>query len=103
MLPTQRGGGGGLGILNLEIMNIALLAKWFWKMETEEGMWQDVLKEKYGKNECLALVEKKPGDSQFWTSLLNIKNIFYKFVKKVPRGGGRTLGFGRILGWMTSP
>ena len=44
-------------------------------METEEGMWQDVLKEKYRKNECLALVEKKPGDSQFWTSLLKIKNI----------------------------
>lgn len=26
---------GGLGILNLEIMNTTLLAKWFWKLEFE--------------------------------------------------------------------
>ena len=37
----------GLGILNLEIMNIALLAKWFWKMENEKGLRQDILDEKY--------------------------------------------------------
>ena len=45
---------GGLGIINLEMMNIALLAKWFWKMETEEGLWQDVIKIKYGGDKCLS-------------------------------------------------
>ena len=35
---------------------------------------------------------KKPGDSQFWTSLLNIKNIFYKFVKK-EHGEGKNIRF----------
>lgn len=83
---------GGLGILNLEIMNIALLAKWFWKMENEKGLWQDILDEKYRKGGCLALVSKKPGDSQFWANLLKIKEIFYKFVKKKV-GDGRNTRF----------
>jgi hypothetical protein len=30
---------GGLGILNLKIMNIALLAKWVWKLFNEKGEW----------------------------------------------------------------
>ena len=39
---------GGLGIINLKIMNISLLAKWFWKTENEEGLWQNIIKGKYG-------------------------------------------------------
>jgi hypothetical protein len=30
---------GGLGVLNLELMNISLLCKWLWKLENEEGLW----------------------------------------------------------------
>jgi hypothetical protein len=81
---------GGLGILNLEVMNIALLAKWFWKMETEEGLWQEILSKKYGGGKCLALAVKKPGDSQFWASLMKIKEIFYRFVKKELGDGKNT-------------
>jgi hypothetical protein len=29
---------GGLGIFNPEIMNMALLSKWLWKLETEKGL-----------------------------------------------------------------
>lgn len=42
MLPTKNQ--RGLGILNLELVNEVLLAKWFWKLETEDG---------YGKMFCL--------------------------------------------------
>jgi hypothetical protein len=35
---------GGLGVLNLELMNISLLCKWLWKLENEEGIWQTLLK-----------------------------------------------------------
>ena len=35
--------GGGLGIINLDIMNKALIAKWLWKLETGEGIWTEML------------------------------------------------------------
>ena len=45
-MPKQQ---GGLGILNLEVFNKALLAKWLWILESEEGMWQKILTDKYEK------------------------------------------------------
>lgn len=35
---------GGLGVIDLNIMNLSLLGKWLWEMETEEGLWQEVLR-----------------------------------------------------------
>lgn len=61
--PTKRS--RGLGILNLEPMNKALLAKWFWKLETETGLWQDVLLSKYVKDKCIYGIKPKVGDSHF--------------------------------------
>ena len=61
-------------------------------MEIEEGLWKDVMFRKYGGNGCLSRATRKTGDSQFWASLLNIKNIFYKFVKKEP-GEGKNIRF----------
>lgn len=37
---------GGLGILNLDLMNISLLAKWLWKLFNEYGIWQQILRNK---------------------------------------------------------
>ena len=73
---------GGLGILNLELMYKALLVKWFWKLETEEGIWIDILLNKYVKGKCISRIKTKPGDSQFLGSLMQIKYLFYKHVKK---------------------
>lgn len=36
---------GGLGVLDLRKMNMALLGKWLWRLETEQGIWQDVLRQ----------------------------------------------------------
>lgn len=41
---------GGLGIKDLRKMNISLLAKWWWKLEQEEGLWQELIKAKYLQN-----------------------------------------------------
>jgi hypothetical protein len=38
---------GGLGILNSEILNIALLSKWPWKLFNGKGMCQNLLNSKY--------------------------------------------------------
>ena len=40
-LPKQQ---GGLGITNIEMFNIALLAKWLWKLENDEGFGTRLLK-----------------------------------------------------------
>ena len=37
---------GGLGVLDLKIMNICLLCKWLWKIENEEGLWQQMIRSK---------------------------------------------------------
>jgi hypothetical protein len=38
---------GGLGIEVLEIKNSCLLSKWLFKLLSEEGLWQQILKNKY--------------------------------------------------------
>jgi hypothetical protein len=45
---------------------------------SEEGMWQQLLFNKYLKNKSLAQVEAKPIDSAFWKGLMNVKNEFFK-------------------------
>ena len=67
---------GGLGIQNLELQNKCLLSKWLYKLMNEEGVWQNLLRNKYLSKKTLTHVEKKPGDSHFWSSLTIIKNTF---------------------------
>jgi hypothetical protein len=69
---------GGLGIEVLELKNKCLLRKWLFKLMSEEGMWQQLLFNKYLKNKSLAQVEAKPIDSAFWKGLMNVKNEFFK-------------------------
>ncbi|KAG8086542.1 hypothetical protein GUJ93_ZPchr0010g7976 [Zizania palustris] len=82
---------GGMGVLDLECMNIALLGKWLWKLETEDGIWQRMLKEKYGHKRVLVQIKSKVGDSQFWKALMRIKAIFLSFCVKKVGSGDRTL------------
>nr|AAP04197.1 hypothetical protein [Oryza sativa Japonica Group] len=67
---------GGLGIHNLEIQNKCFLSKWLYKLINEEGVWQDLLKRKYLYNKSITQVEKKQGDSHFWSELMKVKNTF---------------------------
>ena len=60
----------------------ALLAKWLWKLETEDGMWVRILLNKYVKGKCISGDKKKARDSYFWGSLMQIKDIYYNNVKK---------------------
>jgi len=54
---------GGLGIKDLRKMNISLLCKWWWKLEMEEGLWQEIVKFKYLKNQSIHEVGHKLNDS----------------------------------------
>jgi hypothetical protein len=71
---------GGLGITNLDAQNICLLSKWLFKLLNEDGTWQQLLRRKYLQNTILAQAIKKPGDSQFWSGLMEVKEFFF------PRG-----------------
>jgi hypothetical protein len=41
----------------------------------EEGMWQEMLRKKYLKNKTIAQVERKKGDSHFWSGLMEVKSF----------------------------
>jgi hypothetical protein len=42
---------GGLGIRDLRVVNLSLLAKWRWKLlSDEEDVWKNVIIAKYGQN-----------------------------------------------------
>lgn len=71
-------------------MKKALLAKWFWKLENEQGLWQTVLLKKYVKVKYLSGINHKIGDSQFCSSLISLKHIFYQNCKKNVGDGKNT-------------
>jgi hypothetical protein len=51
-------------------MNISLLAKWIWILESSEGLWQQIIGSKYIKGDPLIVVGKKRDDIQFWKGLM---------------------------------
>lgn len=83
---------GGLGVLDLDLMNKALLGKWIWKLENEEGWWQDILKNKYLRKKPMSIKKNKPGDSHFWQGLMEIKDKFYSLCTK-KLGDGKSILF----------
>jgi hypothetical protein len=44
----------------------------------EEGVWQELLQNKYLKTKALSQVMVKPTDSPFLKALMNIKDDFFK-------------------------
>jgi hypothetical protein len=67
--------GVGMSIIDLDIQNKCLLSKWIIKLINEDGLWQRVLKEKYLKGKTLSQVERKQGDSHFWSGFMEIKKL----------------------------
>ena len=81
---------GRLGITNLEVHNISLLCKWLFKLLNEEGTWQTLLRRKYLGNKTLSQVTKQPGDSHFWTGLMEVKEHFFERGKFLVQNGQQT-------------
>jgi hypothetical protein len=57
--------------------NRCLLSEWLFKFLNEDNMWQQLLHNKYLKNETLSQVEVKPTDSPFWKGLMHVKQDFF--------------------------
>jgi hypothetical protein len=64
-----------VGVHDLEVKNSALLGKWLFKLLTEDGAWQTLLKRKYVGAKALSQVLWKPGDSHFWAGLMATKKF----------------------------
>lgn len=101
-MPKQH---GGQGILNLELLNKVLLAKWLWTFESENGMWHEILLSKYVEGKCISWIKHKCGDSHFWCSLLHVRMLETYIINMLKSGWGmeKTLGSGKTSGWVINP
>ena len=70
---------GGLGIHDLDVKNRALLGKWLFKLLTEDGVWQTLLRKKHIGSCALSQVAWKLGDSHFWAGLMATKKFFFPY------------------------
>jgi hypothetical protein len=66
-----------LGIEVLDLKHKCLLSKWLFKLSTKEGMWQEILENKYLKNKKLSQVEAKPIDLPFWKGHMRVKKYLF--------------------------
>lgn len=82
---------GGLGIKDIRKMNVSLLCKWFWKLENESGLWQEIINFKYLKKDSICTVKHRQTDSAIWTDMLKIKGVYLQGRKMILGNGKRTL------------
>jgi hypothetical protein len=68
---------GGLGVEVLELKNKSLISKWLFKHINERGVWQELLQNKYLKDQTLSQVSVRPTDSPFWKGLMKVKDDFF--------------------------
>jgi hypothetical protein len=68
---------GGLGIEVLDIKNRCLLSKWLFSLLNEDGVWQELIQNKYLSQKTLSEVQPKPTDSPFWKGLMQVKDDFF--------------------------
>jgi hypothetical protein len=52
--------------------------KLLFKLITEDGLWQTILRKKYLTNQTIGKVDRKPGDSHFWAGLMKVKETFLR-------------------------
>jgi hypothetical protein len=78
---------GGLGVKDLRKQNISLLCKWWWKLETQDGLWQTIVKAKYLRRKTITNVTPKFNDSPCWKALIKVKDT-YLAGRKISLGQG---------------
>ena len=94
---------GGLRIEVLEVKNKCLLSKWLFKLLNEEGVWQELLHNKYLI--AIRFLKYNPNpliDSPFWKGIMGVNDEFFSRGSFII-GDGSNLVFGKILGWVRGP
>jgi hypothetical protein len=72
---------GGLGVLNLDVHNKCLLSKCLFKLVNGDGVWQQMIRNKYLRDKTFTQVQYMLGDSQFWVGLMKVKGEFLSMGK----------------------
>ena len=73
----------------MELKNIALLSKWLYHLLTIDGIWQQILRNKYLGPKPLVQVQWKCGDSHLWASLTKVKRNFLRFGTFIIKDGSQ--------------
>jgi hypothetical protein len=81
----------------LDIKNRCLLRKWLFKILSKEGVWQEMLTNKYLCGKMLSQVQAKPTDSPFWKGIMGLKTISLNMVPSL-LGTVQEHGFGKMFG-----
>lgn len=81
---------GGLRVKDIW-KNLCLLCKWWWRLDNESGLWQDIVKTKYLKNELISSVQPRFDDSPIWKDLMKVSIIYLRGRKIKPGNGAKTL------------
>ena len=55
------------------------MSKWLFKLSNEDGLWQQLLRNKYIRDKTLGNCLKKPTDCHFWKGLMNVKDVFMSY------------------------
>ncbi|XP_068477366.1 uncharacterized protein [Phaseolus vulgaris] len=77
---------GGLGIIDLRILNLALLGNWIWRLGMDRGgLWKEILDSKYGGWRSLREDNKFNRGSLWWKDLKEVWNS---------EGWGRSFEYG---------
>jgi mannosylglycoprotein endo-beta-mannosidase len=75
----------GLGVLNTKLMNIALMAKWIWRIYSDENsdlLWLRLLRAKYRTSEIFSYTPNSC--SPFWRNIHKVKEHFRLGVRFCP-------------------
>jgi hypothetical protein len=59
-----------------DLHEILDLSKWLFKLINEDGLWQQLLRNKYIKDKPIGCCNKKAIDSHFWKSIMKVKDAF---------------------------
>ena len=69
--------------------SISLMCKWRWKLEAEDGPWQEFMRKKYLREKSICNISSKAKDSPGWTDMLKLKQIYLKG-RMMMIGNGKT-------------
>jgi hypothetical protein len=74
----------------LDIKNRCLLSKWLFKLFSGEGVWHELLSNKYPRSKHLSQVQVKLTDSPFWKGIMRVKVELFQWRSFVVRDGMKT-------------
>ena len=71
----------------MEIKNISLLCKGLWRLDNEEGDWQEIIRAKYLGRDTVASVKGRITDSPCWKAIMKVKDLYMVGRKVVVHSG----------------